>query len=164
MSKVRPMTQADLPRIAELEQLCFEDARPEESFAFELEENPFSHPLVFEEEGKSSATPYCGSCLNRRSWPISALIPYAAKTAMDRRFCRPASIRQKKRAANVQFGSARVQHASQNAVRKGGLCLSAPLQRLLRQRRRRSGHGYWTVNHKCGRPEESLRLYRFFAF
>ena len=52
MSKVHPMTQADLPRIAELEQLCFEDAWPEESFAFELEENPFSHPLVFEEEGK----------------------------------------------------------------------------------------------------------------
>ena len=48
---IRKMTLADVPRIAQLEKLCFSDPWSEGSVASELE-NPLSLWLVWEQEGK----------------------------------------------------------------------------------------------------------------
>lgn len=50
---MRPMSEADLPQILELEQKCFPDSPwPEKEFLYELHENPFSCVQVLEEDGK----------------------------------------------------------------------------------------------------------------
>ena len=46
------MTEADLPRILELEEICFSDSPwPRKEYLYELHENPFSCLQVIEEAG-----------------------------------------------------------------------------------------------------------------
>ena len=50
---IRKMTEADLPRVLELEAECFpEGPWPEKEYRYELFENPFSKLMVYEEDGK----------------------------------------------------------------------------------------------------------------
>ena len=50
---IRRMTKEDLPRILEMEKLLFpESPWPEYEFIYELESNPFSTLLVYEEDSK----------------------------------------------------------------------------------------------------------------
>lgn len=49
---IRPMTPADLDAVCRLETLSFSEPWSKESFAFELNGNPYSHPVVLEEEGR----------------------------------------------------------------------------------------------------------------
>lgn len=48
---IRRMLPADLERICLLEKQCFSDPWQKEHFQYELNGNPFSIPLVYEEQG-----------------------------------------------------------------------------------------------------------------
>lgn len=49
---IRPMTQEDLDQIEALEQASFKEAWSRGAFENELSQNPYSHQIVLEEEGK----------------------------------------------------------------------------------------------------------------
>lgn len=51
MSEIRAMTPDDLKRIVELENASFSAPWSRQSFEMELSGNPYSHPVVYEENG-----------------------------------------------------------------------------------------------------------------
>jgi len=53
--KIRAMTVADLPRVHELDTICFSMPWPERSFRYELEENPASRQWVAERGSEDGA-------------------------------------------------------------------------------------------------------------
>ncbi|MBQ0064337.1 MAG: ribosomal protein S18-alanine N-acetyltransferase [Firmicutes bacterium] len=49
---MREMTEKDLEQVIALEKLCFKDPWLEKECLYELNENPFSHGFVLEDEGE----------------------------------------------------------------------------------------------------------------
>lgn len=50
--RIRRMTEQDIPVVAELEKQIFPDPWSEDSFRHEVKKNPFSIPLILEDDGR----------------------------------------------------------------------------------------------------------------
>ena len=62
-TEIRPITEADIPQVLEIERLCFSDPRNEENIRYEMYDNPFANFWVIELSNASlGLKQICGFC------------------------------------------------------------------------------------------------------